>query len=139
MLSDLLTKDGLRPIVLDGTLGKKARKALLQSIEHTPKNEPLVVIATGQYLGEGFDCPQIDTLFLTFPIAFKGKLVQYVGRILRRFEGKERVAVYDYADVQVPVLRSMYMKRLRSYKSLGFAESDAYAMVLSQAQYCGRA
>ncbi len=91
-------------------------------IDATPKNKPLVVIATGQYLGEGFDCPQIDTLFLAFPVAFKGKLVQYVGRILRSYEGKDRAIVYDYADLQAPVLRSMHVKRIRAYKSLGFEE-----------------
>jgi superfamily II DNA or RNA helicase len=80
------------------------------------------VIATGQYLGEGFDCPQIDTLFLAFPISFKGKLVQYVGRTLRSYEGKERVQVYDYADVQVPVLRAMHLRRLKTYKTLGFIQ-----------------
>lgn len=83
---------------------------------------PLVVIATGQYLGEGFDCPQIDTLFLAFPVSFRGKLVQYVGRALRPREGKSRVWVYDYADVHVPVLKRMHLRRLSTYRTLGFTQ-----------------
>ncbi len=122
MLADGLVKKGITPVLLKGTLGKKERKALLASIDETPKDKPLIVIATGQYLGEGFDCPQLDTLFLAFPVAFKGKLVQYVGRILRSFEGKDRTVVYDYADLQAPVLRSMYVKRHRAYKFLEFEE-----------------
>jgi superfamily II DNA or RNA helicase len=82
----------------------------------------LIVIATGQYLVEGFDGPQIDTLFLIFPLAFKGKLVQYVGRALRDFQGQQRVVVYDYADMQVPMLRSMRMKRPRAYTTMHFEE-----------------
>jgi superfamily II DNA or RNA helicase len=78
------------------------------------------VVATGQYLGEGFDCPQLDTLFLTFPGSFKGKLVQYTGRVLRESPGKADAEVYDYADVRVPVLRGMYAKRRKTYKALGF-------------------
>jgi len=120
----MASKEGIAPVVLEGTLGKRQRKALLKSIDETPKSKPLVVIATGQYLGEGFDCPQIDTLFLAFPIAFKGKLVQYVGRVLRSSEDKDRAVVYDYADMQVSVLRSMHVKRLRAYKSMGFEEVE---------------
>ena len=70
---------------------------------------------------KGFDCPQVDTLFLAFPLSFKGKLVQYVGRLLRSHEDKSNVRVYDYVDTQVPVLRKMYAKRQRAYRSLGFA------------------
>ena len=80
----------------------------------------LAVVATGQYLGEGFDCPRIDTLFLAFPISFKGKVVQYVGRIMRECEGKMDVSVYDYLDARVPVLKGMYLKRAKVYKTLGF-------------------
>ena len=83
------------------------------------------MVATGQYLGEGFDCPQLDTLFLTFPMAFKGKLVQYTGRLMRTHEGKDRVTVYDYADSGVPVLNAMLQKRLRAYKALGFTTGSS--------------
>jgi superfamily II DNA or RNA helicase len=76
-----------------------------------PSDSELLAIATGQYLGEGFDCPQVDTLFLAFPLSFKGKLVQYVGRVLRSHEGKSSARVYDYVDTQVAILRKMYAKR----------------------------
>src|SRR5206468_7016959 len=95
-------------------------QALLYEIERTAPDEPLVVVATGQYLGEGFDCPQLDTLCLTFPISFKGRLVQYTGRLMRTYENKTSVRVYDYADIRVPVLRAMHTRRLATYKSLGF-------------------
>jgi superfamily II DNA or RNA helicase len=124
LLAEGLTKAGKAPFVLEGTLGKKDRTMLLQCIQATPREDDLVVIATGQYLGEGFDCPQIDTLFLAFPISFKGKLVQYVGRTLRSYEGKKRVLVYDYADVQVPVLNAMHLRRLKTYKTLGFTQAE---------------
>lgn len=71
-----------------------------------------------------FDCPQIDTLFLTFPVSFKGKLVQYVGRLMRSHEGKRVVRVYDYADVHVPVLKKMYQKRRKTYETLGFSTEE---------------
>jgi superfamily II DNA or RNA helicase len=94
---------------------------MLGSLQDIPSDKELLIIATGQYLGEGFDCPQVDTLFLAFPLSFKGKLVQYVGRALRSHEDKSSVRVYDYVDTQVPILRKMYAKRQKTYRSLGFA------------------
>jgi superfamily II DNA or RNA helicase len=120
LLADRLRSNGVEPIVLEGGLGKRARSVLLDRIESTPRDEPLVVVATGQYLGEGFDCPQLDTLFLAFPVSFKGRLVQYTGRLMRAQEHKTDVRVYDYADVRLPVLRAMHMRRLATYKTLGF-------------------
>jgi superfamily II DNA or RNA helicase len=131
LLAEGLVKAGKAPFVLEGTLGKKDRTMLLQCIQATPREDELVVIATGQYLGEGFDCPQIDTLFLAFPISFKGKLVQYVGRTLRSYESKERVLVYDYADVQVPVLKAMHLRRLKTYKTLGFCRAESQTQEIS--------
>ena len=89
-------------------------------IKDQPSGDELLIIATGQYLGEGFDCPQIDTLFLAFPIAFRGKLIQYVGRILRKHECKTSVIVYDYLDKQVPVLNAMFFRRAKAYKTMEF-------------------
>jgi superfamily II DNA or RNA helicase len=120
VLADRLRSIGVEPIVLEGGLGKRARTALLDRIECTPRQEPLIVAATGQYLGEGFDCSQLDTLFLAFPVSFKGRLVQYTGRLMRAHEHKTDVRVYDYADVRLPVLRAMHMRRLATYKTLGF-------------------
>ena len=97
---------------------------MLRSLQDTPADRELLVIATGQYLGEGFDCPQVDTLFLTFPLSFKGKLVQYVGRALRSHEDKNSVRVYDYVDTKIPILRKMYGKREKTYRSLRFAPEN---------------
>jgi superfamily II DNA or RNA helicase len=120
LLSDRLRSSDVEPIVLEGGLGKRARTALLDRIECTPHDEPLVVVTTGQYLGEGFDCPQLDTLFLAFPVSFKGRLVQYTGRLMRAHEHKANVRVYDYADLRLPILRAMHTRRLATYKTLGF-------------------
>ena len=122
ILEEQLAAQGRKSFVLDGSLRKKARNAIFQAIQQVPPHEDLLVITTGQYLGEGFDCPQLDTLFLAFPIAFRGRLVQYTGRLMRSFEGKQNGRVYDYADVGVPVLKRMQIKRLKTYKALGFEE-----------------
>ena len=124
LLADGLRERGKTPLVLSGTLGKKTRSAMLASIQNTPSDKELVIVATGQYLGEGFDCPQVDTLFLAFPLSFKGKLIQYVGRILRNHENKNSVRVYDYVDTQVPILRKMYAKREKTYRLLSFAPEN---------------
>ena len=126
-LAEGLRSRGVSPLVLEGGLGKRARTALLDQIERTPPDQPLVVVATGQYLGEGFDCPQLDTLFLAFPVSFKGRLVQYTGRLMRAHEHKTDVRVYDYADVRVPVLRAMHARRLATYKTLGFTRGQPAA------------
>ena len=84
-----------------------------------------MIVATGQYLGEGFDSPQLDALFLAFPVSFRGRLVQYTGRLMRAEEGKTAVRVYHYADTRVPVLRAMHTRRLATYKSLGFTCESA--------------
>jgi superfamily II DNA or RNA helicase len=131
LLADGLRKRGVSPFVLEGGLGKRARAALLDQIERTPPDEPLVVVATGQYLGEGFDCPQLDTLFLAFPVSFKGRLVQYTGRLMRAYENKTHVRVYDYLDVRVPVLRAMHARRLATYKKLGFTRERSPAAARS--------
>jgi superfamily II DNA or RNA helicase len=123
-LAEQLQNNGISPCLLEGGLRKRARAALLARIENTAASDPLVVVATGQYIGEGFDCPQLDTLFLAFPISFKGRLVQYTGRLMRAHEGKTNLRVYDYADVHVPVLRAMHRRRLTSYKTLGFTREQ---------------
>ena len=132
LLADGLRQRGKTPLVLIGSLGKKTRSAILGSIQDMP-----VIIATGQYLGEGFDCPQVDTLFLTFPLSFKGKLVQYVGRVLRSHEDKSSVRVYDYVDTQVPILRKMYARRQRTYRSLRFVPEGAQAKESSRRKLNG--
>ncbi len=103
-------------------MGAKARAAALARLDLQPNGEPLLVVATGPYIGEGFDCPVLDTLFLAAPIAFKGRLVQYAGRILRPHPGKVTAEVHDYHDVSTGVLASSLAKRAPGYTSLGFAD-----------------
>ena len=85
-------------------------------------DSPLLVVATGHFVGEGFDCPALDTLFLAGPVSFKGRLVQYAGRILRAHPGKQTAEVHDYHDVEVPVLAAALTKRAPGYISLGFPD-----------------
>ena len=107
-------------LVLKGGLGKKARAAVSDALGAREPDAGIVLVATGSYLGEGFDWPELDTLFLAFPLAFKGRVVQYVGRLLRTHAGKHHVELHDYVDVDVPVLDRMHSKRLPAYAMLGF-------------------
>lgn len=99
-------------------MGTRTRTAALDQLD--PENGPLLVLATGPYIGEGFDCPALDTVYLAAPIAFKGRLVQYVGRILRSYPGKEFAEVHDYHDIHTGVLASSLKKRAPGYLNLGF-------------------
>ena len=120
---DLLLRDrGLDPVILRGGMGAKARAAALARLDPITADTPLLAVATGSYIGEGFDCPALDTLFLTAPIAFKGRLVQYVGRILRPYPDKATAEVHDYHDVATGVLASSLAKRAFGYTSLGFPD-----------------
>jgi superfamily II DNA or RNA helicase len=103
-------------------MGAKSRAAALARLEPRSDGPPLLVVATGPYVGEGFDCPSLDTLFLAAPIAFRGRLVQYTGRILRPFPGKTTAEVHDYHDVATGVLASSLSKRAPGYTSLGFPD-----------------
>jgi superfamily II DNA or RNA helicase len=106
---------------MKGGMGAKQRKKLTGSIAAVPPEEPRVILATGSYLGEGFDDARLDTLLLAMPISWRGTLQQYVGRLHRLHENKKEVQVYDYADVLVPMLARMYKKRLAGYAALGYA------------------
>jgi superfamily II DNA or RNA helicase len=120
ILRDALKEHISSLFLLKGGLGKKQNKAIMEAIQNNPSHEHKVILATGKYLGEGFDLPSLDTLFLVFPFSWKGMLVQYTGRLNRVSHGKKEIRVYDYADDKVPVLSRMYGKRLKGYKSLGF-------------------
>ena len=119
-LSAELRSRGMDTVVMRGGMGKKARTAATSEMQTKASKGGLVLVATGSFLGEGFDFPDLDTLFLAFPLAFKGRIVQYVGRILRPTATKSKVEVHDYVDVNVPVLSRMHTKRLAAYNSLGF-------------------
>ena len=107
-------------IVLVGGQSAKERRRLLEQIGAVPPGKPLVIVATGKYVGEGFDVPRLDTLFLAMPIAWQGTLAQYAGRLHRLHDAKTEVLVYDYIDIRVPVLDRMYQKRVKGYTAIGY-------------------
>lgn len=121
---DVLSEE-LKPFVknvvrLTGAGTAKEKRETLQQLHDVPTDEPLVIVATGQYVGEGFDFPRLDTMFLALPISWKGRLEQYAGRLHRENEGKKDVRIYDYIDIHEPVCDSMYHKRLRGYAAIGY-------------------
>ena len=101
-------------------MGTRQRREIMQRLEEIPEAEERVLVATGRYVGEGFDDGRLDTLFLAKSISWKGTLEQYVGRLHRLHPAKREVLVYDYVDDTVPVLRRMSEKRVRGYESLGY-------------------
>lgn len=109
-------------IVLHGGMRAGTRKEMLSKLETIPDTEERLILATGQYIGEGFDDPRLDTLFIAMPFSFKGKMVQYAGRLHRSYQGKTEVRIYDYVDENIPVLLKMYKRRLKAYKALGYVE-----------------
>jgi len=121
-LARALRDAGHDPVVLRGGMGAKARAAALTRLQAEPGGPPLLVVATGPYIGEGFDCPILDTLFLAAPVAFKGRLIQYAGRILRTYPGKTTAEIHDYHDVGTGVLAASLSKRAPGYTSLGFPD-----------------
>ncbi|MHB8191513.1 MAG: TOTE conflict system archaeo-eukaryotic primase domain-containing protein [Ferrimicrobium sp.] len=124
LVVSVLGAKGITALVLQGGMGKKARAKVMADLDEASKRGGLVLAATGSFLGEGFDCPPLDTVFMAFPIAFRGRVVQYVGRILRPLDGKSSVEVHDYVDANSPVLARMYRKRLPGYAALGFDVGD---------------
>ena len=107
-------------ITLTGSDTTKDKRESLQRLQTISPSEPLVIVATGKYVGEGFDYPRLDTLFLALPISWKGLVAQYAGRLHRENEGKKDVRIYDYIDIHEPVCDSMYRKRLKGYASIGY-------------------
>ena len=106
-------------IVMKGGLGKKKRKEKLEQINQAQSGKR-IIIATGRYIGEGFDDSKLDTLFLVMPISWQGTLQQYVGRLHRNHDNKHIVQVYDYADRNVPILFKMHQRRLKKYPNIGY-------------------
>ncbi|MDR2865029.1 MAG: DEAD/DEAH box helicase [Spirochaetaceae bacterium] len=124
LLEEALLKFTDYLFVLKGGLGKKQRKTIMENIQNVPPDAHRIILATGKYLGEGFDLPCLDTLFLVFPFSWKGTLIQYAGRLNRTYYGKTETRIYDYVDEKVPVLLRMYNKRVKGYKSLSFSIFD---------------
>jgi very-short-patch-repair endonuclease len=116
LLAKRLAGDVPSVITLRGGMG---RKALLESLDRVAQSA--VIVATGRFIGEGFDNPRLDTLFLALPISWRGTVAQYVGRLHRLHDGKRAVRVYDYADLNVPMLAKMFDRRCCGYESLGYS------------------
>lgn len=108
-------------IRLVGNDSAKAKREVMAQLSHVPDDEPLVVVATGKYVGEGFDLPRLDTLMLALPVSWKGLIAQYTGRLHRNYPGKTETRIYDYIDLRVPICDSMYRKRLHGYKAVGYS------------------
>jgi superfamily II DNA or RNA helicase/very-short-patch-repair endonuclease len=107
-------------VVLRAGLSKKQRQLGADRLASIPSGEQRVILATGKHVGEGFDDARLDTLFLTLPVSWRGTVAQYAGRLHRLYDGKREVRVYDYADVNVPMLGRMFDRRCRGYESIGY-------------------
>lgn len=139
LLSTLLSKHCKNIITLFGASSQKIRRATMEQLLSIPHTEPLLIIATGKYVGEGFDYPRLDTLFLALPISWKEKVAQYAGRLHRNFKGKTDVRIYDYADIHVPMLEKMYQRRLKGYAFIGYKTlSDTGLNLTSDLIYDGK-
>jgi very-short-patch-repair endonuclease len=101
-------------------MGKKQRQAVTDRLASIPANDARLILATGKYVGEGFDDPRLDTLFLTLPVSWRGTIAQYAGRLHRLYDGKRDVRIYDYADLNVPMLARMFDRRCRGYEAVGY-------------------
>jgi superfamily II DNA or RNA helicase len=109
-----------RVFCLTGGMGDKETARVMADLQVTPPKESFVIVSTGSYIGEGFDEPRLDTLFLAMPISWKGTLQQYAGRLHRTCENKTEVQIYDYVDLHVRMLERMYGKRLKGYAAIGY-------------------
>jgi superfamily II DNA or RNA helicase len=121
-LAEGLQAMGHDPVLLRGGMGAKSRTSALARLQPRSGGPPLLVVAMGPYAGEGFDCPILDTLFLAAPVRWKGRLLQYAGRILRPYPGKETSEVHDYHDAVKGVLGAALAGRAPGYTSLGFPD-----------------
>lgn len=107
-------------LLMIGSEKAREKREKLEILQQIPAEESLAVVATGSYVGEGFDLPRLDTLLLTMPISWEGRLEQYAGRLHRGWEGKTEVMIYDYVDIRVPMLERMYRRRLKGYGKIGY-------------------
>jgi superfamily II DNA or RNA helicase len=120
ILAALLADKVKNIIILKGGMSKKQRDSVEEQLNNIGQNEERIILATGRYIGEGFDDARLDTLFLALPISWKGTIQQYAGRLHRQYDGKKEVRIYDYLDESVPMLIRMYKRRLSGYKSIGY-------------------
>ena len=119
-LADCLEPHVRNIVMLYGGRGIKEIRAVASQLAEISDDEDRVLLATGRYIGEGFDDPRLDTLFLTLPVSWRGTIAQYVGRLHRLHAGKAEVRVYDYADLNVPMLAHMFDRRCAGYEAVGY-------------------
>lgn len=119
-LSQLLSTCCKNIITLVGSESMKDKRQKMERLVELSPKEPLVVVATGHYVGEGFDYPRLDTLFLVSPVSWKGIIAQYAGRLHREYHGKTDVRIYDYIDIRLPLCERMYQRRLKGYAAIGY-------------------
>lgn len=112
-------------VVLRGGMSARERREASERLRAIPDSDERLILATGRYIGEGFDDARLDTLFLTLPVSWKGTLVQYTGRLHRLHPAKKVVRIFDYVDREVPTLLRMFEKRLRGYRAIGYARGEA--------------
>ena len=115
-------------VVLQGGRSIKERRKIQQQLASIPESEERLLLATGRYIGEGFDDARLDTLFLALPVSWRGMLVQYAGRLHRLHPGKQEVRIVDYVDHRIPMLAKMFEKRLRGYHAMGYSEENAMTL-----------
>ena len=120
-----LTKIVRHVVVLHGGTSASARREVKAQLAAVPETEERLILATGRYIGEGFDDARLDTLFLALPVSWKGTLIQYAGRLHRLHPAKQEVRIFDYVDREVPMLLRMFEKRLRGYRGIGYARGEA--------------
>ena len=116
-------------LVLHGGSSTKERRVCRERLAAIPPSEERLVLATGRYIGEGFDDARLDTLFLALPVSWKGSLAQYSGRLHRLHPGKTDVRIVDYVDRDVPVLLRMFQRRLRGYRAIGYVPSEGRPVI----------
>ena len=110
--------------LMTGNNSKKEHRKILEQMRQVNNDESMILVATGSLVGEGFDFPRLDTLFMATPVSFRGVVEQYAGRLNRDYAGKENVIIYDYVDNHIPMFDNMYMKRLNAYKQIGYELSS---------------
>ena len=115
--------------LMTGNNSKKEHRKILEQMRQVNNDESMILVATGSLVGEGFDFPRLDTLFMATPVSFRGVVEQYAGRLNRDYAGKENVIIYDYVDNHIPMFNNMYMKRLKAYKQIGYEFGDGLQTV----------
>lgn len=121
ILNDSLEKENLKPLLVTGGQTAKVKREVEQYLKEFENSDlPPLILSTGKYIGEGFDFPRLDTLVFASPVAWKGNIIQYVGRVSRTYKNKKEIRVIDFVDFKIPILMRMFAKRVTTYNKLGF-------------------